>query len=75
MMHIVHDEIGRGNFMAVYLSSGVFGSITSLTAHVLLGRLTITSLGASGAIAGLVASWCMLHSKYALTFFFTSCHS
>ncbi|QKX56479.1 uncharacterized protein TRUGW13939_03584 [Talaromyces rugulosus] len=59
----LHDEIGRGDFMAVYLSSGVLGSITSLTAHVLLGRLTITSLGASGAIAGLVASWCMLHSN------------
>jgi membrane associated rhomboid family serine protease len=38
--------------------------MTSLTAHVLLNKLTITSLGASGAIAGLVAAWCMLHSEY-----------
>ncbi|KAH8693041.1 putative rhomboid family protein [Talaromyces proteolyticus] len=62
----LHDEIQRGNFLAVYLSAGVFGSITSLTAHVLLGKLTITSLGASGAIAGLVGSWCMLHADHKL---------
>jgi len=45
------------------LASGVIGSLTSLTAHVLGGKLTVTSLGASGAIAGLVAAWCMLHAK------------
>lgn len=67
-MVLVHDEIGRGNFLAVYLASGVFGSLTSLTAHVLTGKLTVTSLGASGAIAGLVAAWCMLHAKYSLPF-------
>ncbi|EED20270.1 rhomboid family protein, putative [Talaromyces stipitatus ATCC 10500] len=58
----LHDEIGRGNFLSLYLSSGVIGSFVSLTSHVLLQRLTVTSLGASGAIAGLVAAWCMLHS-------------
>jgi membrane associated rhomboid family serine protease len=64
-MVTVHDEIGRGNFLSLYLSSGVIGSLVSLTSHVLLQRLTVTSLGASGAIAGLVAAWCMLHSEYA----------
>lgn len=64
--YTVHDEIGRGNFLSLYLSSGVIGSLISLTSHVLLQRLTVTSLGASGAIAGLVAAWCMLHSEYAL---------
>uniref|UniRef100_A0A093V434 Rhomboid protein 1, mitochondrial n=1 Tax=Talaromyces marneffei PM1 TaxID=1077442 RepID=A0A093V434_TALMA len=53
----LHDEIGRGNFLSLYLASGVVGSLISLTSHVLLQRLTVTSLGASGAIAGLVAAW------------------
>lgn len=66
----MHDEIGRGNFLSLYLSSGVIGSLISLTSHVLLQRLTVTSLGASGAIAGLVAAWCMLHSEYASPHFF-----
>lgn len=38
--------------------------MVSLTSHVLMGRLTVTSLGASGAIAGLLAAYCTLHAKY-----------
>ncbi|WEW55673.1 rhomboid superfamily protein [Emydomyces testavorans] len=66
----LHDEVGRGKFLALYLSSGALASFTSLTAHVLGNNLTITSLGASGAIAGLVAAWCMLHSNDKLTIAF-----
>ncbi|KAL1856043.1 hypothetical protein Plec18170_003911 [Paecilomyces lecythidis] len=66
----LHDEIGRGNFVALFMASGVIGSFTSLSAHVLTKQLTVTSLGASGAIAGLVAAWCMLHSNDKLTLWF-----
>ncbi|KAI1962443.1 hypothetical protein LOZ58_002785 [Ophidiomyces ophidiicola] len=66
----LHDEVGRGNFLALYLSAGVFSSITSLMAHVLGNKLTVTSLGASGAISGLVAAWCFLHSNDKLTIAF-----
>lgn len=37
--------------------------MASLTAHVLLGKLMVTSLGASGALTGLIAAWCMLHAE------------
>ncbi|KAK2781054.1 hypothetical protein FQN52_001945, partial [Onygenales sp. PD_12] len=47
--------------------SGVFASLTSLTAHVLQNKLIVTSLGASGAIAGVVAAWCMIHANDTLT--------
>ncbi|CAG8046112.1 unnamed protein product [Penicillium salamii] len=57
----VHDEIGRGNFLAIYFASGVTGSIFSLTRSVLLGHLGMTSLGASAATSGIVAAWCMSH--------------
>ncbi|KAJ5297949.1 hypothetical protein N7508_008198 [Penicillium antarcticum] len=57
----VHDEIGRGNFLAIYFASGAIGSIFSLTRSVLLGRLGMTSLGASAATSGIVAAWCMSH--------------
>ncbi|GAB1209008.1 hypothetical protein APSETT445_007773 [Aspergillus pseudonomiae] len=66
----VHDEIGRGDFLALYLASGVFGSFTSLTANILKGNLGLTALGASGAISALVAAWCMLHADEEFTFFF-----
>ena len=63
----VHDEIGRGDFLALYTATGVIASLTSLSMHVLTNNLAITSLGASGAIAGIMAAWCMLHSKYVCT--------
>ncbi|EEP80907.1 predicted protein [Uncinocarpus reesii 1704] len=66
----LHDEVGRGNFLALYFSAGAVSSITSLAAHVLGNKLTVTSLGASGAIAGIAAAWCMLHAndKLAIAF-------
>ncbi|KAL4877204.1 hypothetical protein BJY04DRAFT_198756 [Aspergillus karnatakaensis] len=66
----LHDEIGRGNFVALYLSAGVLGSFASLTFHVLQNSLFITSLGASGAIAGLVSAFGLIHpdEKWAIFF-------
>ncbi|GES65149.1 rhomboid family protein [Aspergillus terreus] len=66
----VHDEIGRGNFLALYLASGVFGSFTSLLYHIVRGNLMVTGLGASGAISGLVAALCLLHADERFTIFF-----
>ncbi|KAI9928537.1 hypothetical protein MW887_001751 [Aspergillus wentii] len=66
----LHDEIGRGNFLPLYMAAGVFGSMTSMVAHVMMGRLMVTSLGASGAMSGLVSAWCMLKPDDRLTVFF-----
>ncbi|KAJ5820561.1 Peptidase S54 rhomboid, partial [Penicillium riverlandense] len=63
----VHDELGRGNFLAIYLASGVVGSMMSLTNFVLLGQLGMSSLGASAGTSGIVAAWCMFHSNDKVT--------
>lgn len=63
MQPTVHEEVGRGNFMALYVAAGTIASFTSLSALVLSGKLTFTSLGASGAIAGIFGAECLLHSK------------
>lgn len=65
--YLVHDDIGRGNFLALYLGSGVFASFTSLLFHIMRGNLMVTGLGASGAISGLVATLCLLHAEYVST--------
>ncbi|KAI1434654.1 hypothetical protein GGR50DRAFT_661031 [Xylaria sp. CBS 124048] len=57
----VHDEIGRGNFLALYLSSGALGFAASLTHSVLWRGLHCTTLGASGAVYGLIAAFFWLH--------------
>ncbi|KAJ6122846.1 hypothetical protein N7512_005311 [Penicillium capsulatum] len=63
----VHDELGRGNFLAVYFASGAIGSLMSLSRSVVLGALGMTSLGASAATSGIVAAWCMYHSDDKIT--------
>ncbi|KAI0444760.1 hypothetical protein F4803DRAFT_226942 [Xylaria telfairii] len=57
----VHDEIGRGNFLALYLSSGAVGFATSLAYFVLWRGLESTTLGASGAIYGILAAFFWMH--------------
>jgi rhomboid-like protein len=57
----LHDNIGRANFFAVYLSSAVLGSMTSLTYHVMRRNFQVTSLGASTALAGIAAAYFYLH--------------
>ncbi|KAL4946221.1 hypothetical protein BDV06DRAFT_152321 [Aspergillus oleicola] len=65
-----HDDIGRGNFIALYLASGILGSFASLATHVLRGSLYITTLGASGGVCGVVAANALidLHSKWTIAF-------
>ncbi|KAL4914205.1 hypothetical protein BDW62DRAFT_190862 [Aspergillus aurantiobrunneus] len=66
----LHDDIGRGNFLALYIASGVLGSFASLTTHVLKNSLFVTSLGASGATAGVVAASGLIHAdeKWTIAF-------
>ncbi|KAI4869955.1 rhomboid-domain-containing protein [Hypoxylon rubiginosum] len=59
----LHDEIGRGNFLAIYFSSGALGFMVSLANLVLFRGLEFTTLGASGAIYGIVVAFFWLH-KY-----------
>ncbi|KAI0815473.1 hypothetical protein GGR55DRAFT_347528 [Xylaria sp. FL0064] len=57
----IHDEIGRGNFLALYLSSGAVGFTVSL-AHLVLWRgLECATLGASGAVYGLITAFFWMH--------------
>ena len=59
----MHDDVGRANFLAIYMSSGAIASLVSLTSFVLRKNLITSSLGASGAVAGVIAAYCWLHSK------------
>ncbi|KAJ0424539.1 hypothetical protein BJY00DRAFT_243708 [Aspergillus carlsbadensis] len=66
----LHDEIGRGDFLALYMAAGLLGSFASLSVHVLQNRLFVTSLGASGAISGVVAASGLIHpdDKWTIAF-------
>jgi len=57
----LHDEIGRGDFLAVYLGSGAVGFLGSLMHIVLMNRLHLTSLGASGGVYGVMGAYFWMH--------------
>jgi rhomboid-like protein len=57
----LHDDIGRANFLAIYLSSGVFASFASLAIFTFRRHFMTSSLGASGAICGLVGAFLWIH--------------
>ena len=59
----LHEQIGRGDFLAIYVASGVFGGVASLTNMVLRNMLHTSSLGASGAVAGILAAFCTVNPE------------
>ena len=67
---IVCDQIGRGNFLGLYFSSGVIASFASLTHNVLRGRFHVYALGASGAVFGVLGAFTYFNPETKLTFIF-----
>ncbi|KXX80114.1 Rhomboid protein 1, mitochondrial [Madurella mycetomatis] len=57
----LHDEVGRGTFLATYLSSGTIGAVGTLAWAVATKRLATTSLGASGGVYGVMAAYLWTH--------------
>ncbi|PWW73826.1 rhomboid-domain-containing protein [Tuber magnatum] len=64
------DQIGRGNFLGLYFSSGVIASFASLTHNVLRGRFHVYALGASGAVFGVLGAFTYFNPETKLTFVF-----
>ena len=59
----LHEGVGRAAFLALYLSAGTAGGIASLTYYTLTRNLTTSSVGASGAVAGVLAAVCLLQTQ------------
>ncbi|KAI9247823.1 hypothetical protein BY458DRAFT_526877 [Sporodiniella umbellata] len=69
---VVHDYFGREQFIAMYLSAGISANVVSHMCHLALrnSRPLCPSLGASGAIYGLVASTAVLHPNSSISLIF-----
>lgn len=57
----LHDDMGRAHFLSLYLSCGVIASFASLSVFVAMKNFRHTSLGASGAICGIVGYYLWTH--------------
>ncbi|KAK6530499.1 hypothetical protein TWF694_003848 [Orbilia ellipsospora] len=62
------EQIGRGNFLALYLASGAVSSFASLAFNVFAKRFFIFGLGASGAVFGVVGGYATLNPDRELYF-------
>jgi membrane associated rhomboid family serine protease len=60
----LHEEIGRGNFLALYLASGLIGGYVSFARYVLTGNMVATVLGASNCTYGVFAAYLTLHDQW-----------
>ncbi|KAK2626151.1 hypothetical protein QTJ16_004413 [Diplocarpon rosae] len=59
----LHEEVGRAKFLAIYMSAGAIGSFTSLACFVMRSNFVTTSLGASGALSGIIAVYLLQKSE------------
>lgn len=64
----LHDEVGRANFLSIYFASGIFGSFASMATFVFRGVLVSSSLGASGAVSGVIGAYLWLRKNDVVTF-------
>jgi hypothetical protein len=61
---LVHEEVGRANFLSTYAISGILGNLASLYWNVLGRNFIHVSLGASGALFGLVGAYFTIKPEY-----------
>lgn len=59
----LHEDIGRGTFLAIWIASGVCGSLASLIFHAARRSFATSSVGASGSVCGTVAALCWLNAE------------
>ena len=60
-MRIVHDDIGRGRFMALIICGAVIPSYVSLVANVMNSIFITATVGASGVLCALMGASCVIH--------------
>ncbi|KAL8917255.1 MAG: hypothetical protein Q9172_005930 [Xanthocarpia lactea] len=60
----LHEDIGRGPFLALYIASGVTASQVFLVYAVLRKNWGMNTLGCSGVLSALLATWlCINHDR------------
>jgi membrane associated rhomboid family serine protease len=57
----VEDALGRGRFLGFYLVAGVVAALSQIVVSVMSGDVYVPMVGASGAIAGVLAGYMVLY--------------
>jgi len=65
----LHEEVGRGTFLGIYIASGVVGGYASLAFNVLGKQWMSYIFGSSGCVLGVVGASCALRPNGTLRIF------
>lgn len=60
---ILHEDVGRGSFLAIYLGTGVSAGFFSLAVYALRRQWMAYVFGSSTAVYGIIAATCLLRAK------------
>lgn len=63
----LHDDIGRGPFLALYFSSAVIAAYIPMVVYVMRNFFGSSTLGASGVVTALIGASCVLHEGQNIT--------
>jgi rhomboid-like protein len=63
----LHEDVGRGTFLAIFLGAGVFGGWVSLVRNVATKQWMTYSFGSSGGVLGVAAAACVLRPNGAVS--------
>jgi len=59
----VEDALGRARYLAFYVGAGIVAALTQVLASAVSGEVYVQMVGASGAIAGVLAAYMMLFPR------------
>ncbi|KAJ9626535.1 hypothetical protein H2203_004168 [Taxawa tesnikishii (nom. ined.)] len=61
---MLHEDVGRGTFLAILLGCGVTSSFYSLAYNVFRQRWMIYTFGSSNAVYGIISATCLLRGEH-----------
>lgn len=65
----LHENVGRGTFLAIFLATGTAGAFASLAVNVLRQQWTAYIFGCSGSVLGVFAALCTLRPNSTISVF------
>ncbi|KAG8626002.1 hypothetical protein KVT40_006403 [Elsinoe batatas] len=59
----LHEDVGRGTFLSIFLATGTLANFVSLTSFVLRNQWLMYCFGSSTAIYGIISATCLLRAE------------
>jgi membrane associated rhomboid family serine protease len=67
---VVEEHLGTKNFLVIYFGSGIGGALVNTLVTALIGGAMIPTIGASGAVFGVMVTFAMLFPSFKLMLIF-----